>query len=102
MGRRAACSVAAVFRTEQNARGSSFQRMRHTLIIGDIHACAAELEELLSRAAVTEDDQVLCVGDLVSRGPDARGVLRLLRTCRARSVMGNHDARLLEARRARE
>ena len=75
--------------------------MPRTLIVGDVHACSAELEELLDRAAVVDGDRVLFVGDLVSRGPDPRRTLQLFRACRGASVMGNHEARLLEILRAR-
>jgi hypothetical protein len=75
--------------------------MGRTLIVGDVHGCAAELGSLLESLAPGADDQVLFVGDLVARGPDSRGVLALYRAVRGRSVLGNHEARLLEARRAR-
>ena len=41
------------------------------------------------------------MGDLVSRGPDPLGVLRLFRAVSAEAVVGNHEQRLLEARAAR-
>src|SRR5262245_14491382 len=75
--------------------------MGRTLIVGDVHGCAAELGRLLEALAPGADDRVLFVGDLVARGPDSRGVLALYRAVRGRSVLGNHEARLLEARRAR-
>jgi len=72
-----------------------------TILIGDVHGCAAELSELLSRVGPVEGDQVLFVGDLVARGPDSPGVLRLIRELGARAVRGNHEERLLSARAAR-
>jgi hypothetical protein len=75
--------------------------MGRTLIVGDVHGCAGELGSLLEALAPGADDQVLFVGDLVARGPDSRGVLALYRAVRGRSVLGNHEARLIEARRAR-
>ena len=75
--------------------------MSRSIFIGDVHSCAAELAELLSRLSVGADDQVYFVGDLLSRGPDPLGVLRLFRELRARSVLGNHEQRLLAARQAR-
>jgi hypothetical protein len=75
--------------------------MGRTLIVGDVHGCAGELGSLLEALSPGADDQVLFVGDLVARGPDSRGVLALYRAVRGRSVLGNHEARLLEARRAR-
>ena len=75
--------------------------MSRSIFIGDVHSCAAELAELLAAVAITQDDCVYFVGDLLSRGPDPLGVLRLFRQLRARSAVGNHEQRLLAARRAR-
>ncbi len=73
--------------------------MARTVIVGDIHGCAAELENLLERLAFTSDDRLVSVGDLVGRGPNTLGVLRLFREHRGRAVLGNHEARLLEVHR---
>lgn len=66
-----------------------------TWILGDIHGCAVELAELLRRLAPTATDQVVCCGDLFHRGPDAAGVMDLLRGVNARFVLGNHERALL-------
>jgi hypothetical protein len=75
--------------------------MARSIFIGDVHSCAAELAELFSAIAVTADDRVYFVGDLLTRGPDPLGVLALFRSVRARSAVGNHEQRLLAARHAR-
>src|SRR5690349_19758763 len=75
--------------------------MRRSIFIGDVHGCAAELGELLGLIGPGADDAVNFVGDLVDRGPDSATVLRLFREVRAKGVLGNHEARLLEVRRAR-
>jgi hypothetical protein len=75
--------------------------MGRTLIVGDVHGCAGELASLLDTLAPADGDRVLFVGDLVARGPDSRGVLRLYREVKGQAVLGNHEARLLQARRAR-
>ena len=66
--------------------------MTRTIIIGDIHGCYVELLALLDRAAVTSDDLVVSVGDLVDRGPEPAEVVRWFRG-RPGSVvlMGNHE-----------
>lgn len=72
-----------------------------TILIGDVHGCAAELSELLERVALTADDSLVFVGDLVARGPDSRGVLRIVREQGALCVRGNHEEKLLAGRHAR-
>lgn len=72
-----------------------------TVIVGDIHGCLRELSELLDRVGPGRDDRVVFVGDLVARGPDSPGVLKLLRELGASAVRGNHEERLLSARAAR-
>ncbi len=64
----------------------------NTLIIGDIHGCYDELVELLDRAAITRDDLIVSVGDLVDRGPDPRSVVDFFRTRTSSVVLcGNHE-----------
>ena len=68
-----------------------------TLIIGDIHGCAREFEQLLSKLGFTPGSDVLYLtGDAFSRGPDPAGVWRIIRDTGARMVLGNHDVRLPE------
>ncbi len=69
-----------------------------TVIVGDVHGCRVELERLLDYIGFTRADRLVMVGDLVARGPDARGVLELLREIGAQAVRGNHEDRLLRWR----
>jgi len=67
-----------------------------TILIGDIHGCLAELQELMVACAVDwKADRVISVGDLVAKGPDSHGVLQMVRETGMRAVLGNHDAKLL-------
>ncbi len=73
-----------------------------TCFVGDVHGCAAELEELLAAAGhQAPADRLLLTGDAFSRGPDPLGVWRAIRRCGARMVLGNHDAALLARLRER-
>jgi hypothetical protein len=70
-----------------------------TVIVGDVHGCTGELEELLERTRFAEGaDALVFVGDLVARGPDSLGALALARRLGARVVRGNHENKLLAAR----
>ncbi|GGO70818.1 polynucleotide kinase-phosphatase [Nonomuraea cavernae] len=84
-------------------------------IIGDVHGCRAELESLLRRlgwviervggqavsARHPEARTAVFVGDLVDRGPDTPGVLRLVmgmvEAGAAICVAGNHEQKLVRA-----
>lgn len=76
--------------------------MPRTLFIGDVHSCADELAELVDRAALVTGDRVYLTGDLLSRGPKPHEVLKLYRELGAQAPVGNHEQRLLDARRARQ
>ena len=85
-------------------------------VIGDVHGCRRELEALLGTLgyALVRDDagrpvdavhdegrRALFLGDLVDRGPDSPGVLRLVmgmvEAGHALAVPGNHENKLVRA-----
>jgi hypothetical protein len=77
--------------------------MSRTIIVGDVHGCTGELEELLERVHFAQGtDELVLVGDLVARGPDTRGTLALARALQARVARGNHEDRLLSWRRRKK
>ena len=84
--------------------------------IGDVHGCRLELEALLGKlgydlirdelgrpvdAVHPEGRRAIFLGDLVDRGPDTPGVLRLVMGMvaagHALAVPGNHEAKLVRA-----
>jgi polynucleotide kinase-phosphatase len=89
-------------------------------VIGDVHGCASELRTLLTElgwrldfdegvavgAAHPQGRQAVFVGDLVDRGPDTPGVLRLVMGMVAAGsalcVSGNHEAKLVRALRGQQ
>jgi protein phosphatase len=83
-------------------------------IVGDVHGCLKELEQLLGQLGYKTSDagmrhpegrRLIFVGDLVDRGPDTPGVLRLVmpmvRDGQALCVAGNHDQKLVRALKGR-
>jgi hypothetical protein len=75
---------------------------QRTLIVGDIHGCLDEFDELLEVAGYTPADRLVLAGDLVAKGPDSRGVIRRARQLGALAVLGNHDEHLLASRSGRK
>ena len=66
--------------------------------VGDIHGYLKEFEALLEKLNLSDGDMVLCLGDLIDRGPDSHGVLSLVRgSDRIFSIKGNHELIMSEA-----
>jgi hypothetical protein len=72
--------------------------MRRTIIVGDVHGCAHELETLLTTVGFVTGDRLVLVGDVIARGPDSIGALDIVRRTGAILVRGNHEERLLTSR----
>ncbi|QDV08034.1 Bis(5'-nucleosyl)-tetraphosphatase [symmetrical] [Planctomycetes bacterium Poly30] len=69
---------------------------KRRIFIGDLQGCREEFEALLEKVNFDPAADVLHpVGDLVNRGPDSMGCLRLARDLGAKPVLGNHDIHLL-------
>ena len=60
---------------------------RPILFLGDIQGCPEELAELLKQAAFdSRIHRLIPLGDTINRGPDAAGVISLLRQHRAEQI----------------
>ncbi len=68
-------------------------------VVGDVHGCIDELEDLLRVAGWTRLNPLVFVGDLVAKGPDSQAVVQLAREAGATATLGNHDRHVLRARR---
>ena len=70
--------------------------------ISDIHGNFTALEAVLADIKKQHIDQLICLGDTVSLGPQPREVLDALREWDAITIMGNHDQATLEPERCVE
>lgn len=69
------------------------------IIIGDVHGCIDELEELIYTLNINTNDSIFFIGDLIDRGPDSVAVVK---KCYALSIdyevkliLGNHEEKFL-------
>lgn len=71
--------------------------MTRAIVIGDVHGCFFELTALLDDIGVRQEDSLIFVGDLITKGPGNREVLEFVRQRRnCKSVLGNHEYLLLK------
>lgn len=86
---------------------SRAQAAKNVLVIGDVHGCLSELQQLHQKAITTlnngaEFRAVILVGDLVNKGPSSAEVVRYVRNKSVDethwySIRGNHDDAALKA-----
>jgi serine/threonine protein phosphatase 1 len=68
-------------------------------VVGDVHGCADELDELLELLSPTDDELLVFVGDLVNKGPDSEAVVETVREMEnAVSVRGNNEQKVVDGK----
>ena len=61
-------------------------------ILGDVHGHLATFKALLHRLNLNAEDRVVCLGDMIDRGPNSAGLVHLLRTHpQVICLKGNHE-----------
>lgn len=72
------------------------KKEQRTIVIGDVHGCFQELQDLLRAVDARPEDRLISVGDLICKGPDSRAVLEWAMTApNLECVLGNHELRFL-------
>ncbi|MBF0287085.1 MAG: metallophosphoesterase [SAR324 cluster bacterium] len=72
-------------------------KSQRTIVIGDVHGCLEELEELLNQVQyASTKDRLIFAGDFINRGPCSLEVLEKIQSLRADAVMGNHELGFLK------
>lgn len=80
-------------------------KFEEIVVIGDVHGCADELEELLDKVHKESPSRKpskclkIILGDLVNKGPKSKKVLKLCRDVYQDSILavrGNHDGIVLD------
>ena len=73
----------------------------NTILIGDIHSCSSEFENLLNILSPSIGDNLILLGDLLNKGPDPEGTLKIFESLKCLCLLGNHDLNHLEAFRGK-
>ncbi|KAL9136424.1 MAG: hypothetical protein Q9175_002360, partial [Cornicularia normoerica] len=73
---------------------------KRLIVIGDLHGCSDELENLLAEVQYeARTDHLIFAGDFISKGPSSPAVIDLAMSAHASCVRGNHEDRVLLAYR---
>jgi len=72
------------------------------IAIGDIHGHSLALKRIVEVIQPTARDTLVMLGDYVNRGPDSRGVIKILteleQRCHLMPILGNHEEMMLDSR----
>ena len=75
-----------------------------TIVVTDIHGCLEELESVWAQAGFDpETDKLICLGDLMDRGPYSFGVFDRFRSLKRKMgercimILGNHDDMMMNS-----
>ena len=60
--------------------------------VGDIHGHLATFRALVHRLNLSSEDRIICLGDMIDRGPDSAGLIEFIRSDeRIICLKGNHE-----------
>ncbi|KXX75350.1 Bis(5'-nucleosyl)-tetraphosphatase, symmetrical [Madurella mycetomatis] len=72
---------------------------KRLIVVGDVHGNVGPLKALLQKIDFNhkDGDHLILAGDMITKGPDSRGVIELAMKVGASAVRGNHEDRVLAA-----
>jgi hypothetical protein len=87
--------------TEGPGEGENTTQGKRLVIVGDVHGHLATLKVLLRKIGFDNKhgDHLILAGDIVTKGPDSKGVVKLAMDLGASAVRGNQDDKVLAAAR---
>ena len=96
-------SYTAPTTTEESelVEGESTASGKRLIIVGDVHGHLNTLKTLLRKIGFNNKhgDHLIFAGDMVTKGPDSKGVIQLAMELGASAVRGNHEDKVLAAAR---
>jgi hypothetical protein len=74
---------------------------KRLVVVGDVHGQTAALKALLEKIGFDHKhgDHLVLAGDMITKGPDSKGVVKLAMAVGASAVRGNQEDRVLAAAR---
>ena len=79
------------FELEKNLQ-STIDNGNSVWVIGDIHGYNETFDALIKRLSITDQDIILCLGDLIDKGPGSLEVLKKVsKSSQIFSIRGNHE-----------
>lgn len=76
----------------QTINADALQNKQRIFVIGDIHGCLDEFNQLVDRIQYNPaSDLLILAGDMIAKGPSSSGVVRRAKELHALCVRGNHD-----------
>ena len=65
---------------------------RNVWAVGDIHGHLGTFRALVHRLKLGDEDRIICLGDMIDRGPDSAGLIEFIRSDnRIICLKGNHE-----------
>tara|TARA_Y100000766_G_scaffold131534_1_gene113110 strand:- start:24 stop:800 length:777 start_codon:yes stop_codon:yes gene_type:complete len=79
------------FELEKNLQ-STIDNGNSVWVIGDIHGYNETFDALIKKLSITDQDIILCLGDLIDKGPGSLEVLKKVsKSSQIFSIRGNHE-----------
>lgn len=85
--------------TDEPGGGENRTGGKRLVVVGDVHGHLSALEALLNKVNfnVRNGDHLVLAGDMVTKGPDSVGVVKLAMALGASAVRGNQEDKVLAA-----
>lgn len=80
-----------LFSNNRRSGARACVRQMNLGVISDVHADRIALERALNLLVTLGADKIVCLGDVVEKGPDGDGTIEVLRDWLIPVVRGNHD-----------
>src|SRR5689334_8074053 len=90
--RDAELGTASAARVVYASRGMPTTRIA---LLSDLHGNALAVEQVLTHVERDGVDQIVCLGDVATLGPEPERVLELMHDSQAICILGNHDEFML-------